>query len=303
MLLELAKHNPKHIAFTGRNSENAALVVKAVKAINDSIVVTFISCDQSSLKSVQAAVHQFLSISDRLDIFVGNAGICVGAQPPSLTKDGYEIIFGVNYIAHALFVKLLLPTMLATASLPGADVRIVLLASSAHMLAPSGSIDFDSLSKSDDGRHLGEWKRYGQSKLANAAFAAELAQRFPQITSVAVHPGVVTTDMWTDMSMPDKTLVWFGNGGKILTPEKGILNHLWAATTDKGEITNGAYYKPVGKKGIPIRGVGDKRLAATLWTWTEKELQQYESLEPELGLDLNEEKQQPPSYSAVMTES
>ena len=64
-------------------------------------------------------------------------------------------------MGHALLTKLLLPTLLATVELPGADVRIVNLTSEGHNLAPSGGIILDK-AKLDA---QGTWARYGQSSM------------------------------------------------------------------------------------------------------------------------------------------
>lgn len=67
------------------------------------------------------------------------------ATPPGLTKDGYEIQFGTNHVGHALLIKLLLPTMIETAKLPGADVRVISLSSEGAAGHPSGGIIFKDL--------------------------------------------------------------------------------------------------------------------------------------------------------------
>jgi NAD(P)-dependent dehydrogenase (short-subunit alcohol dehydrogenase family) len=54
------------------------------------------------------------------------------------------------------------------------------------------------------GRRYTPWESYGQSKLANLLFAKGLADRLkdsedPQVsklTAVAVHPGVIKTNLW-----------------------------------------------------------------------------------------------------------
>ena len=50
-----------------------------------------------------------LSLTDRLDILINNAGII--ATPEGVTHDGYEIQFGANHLGQALLIKLLLPTL------------------------------------------------------------------------------------------------------------------------------------------------------------------------------------------------
>jgi NAD(P)-dependent dehydrogenase (short-subunit alcohol dehydrogenase family) len=270
-LLALAKHNPGHLYFTGRNEKSAEEVTSAINTISSKVPVTFLKADLADLSSIKTATQKFLSTEKRLDIFIGNAGIM--AVPAGTTKDGYEIQFGTNHVGHAALIKLLLPVMLKTAEQPNSDVRIVLLTSTGHGMHPKGGILFNSL-KSDQSE-LGAaraWLCYGQSKLANVLYPQELAVRYPSITSVAVHPGVVGTGLVSNLGFMHKALVYATNLGKLKTPEKGAYNQVWAATAPKGDVVNGGYYEPVGVKKTPVREGSNKELAKRLWEWTEEKL-------------------------------
>merc|ERR1711977_120003 len=156
--------------------------------------VSFLQLDLSSFESVKKAAEEFKGKSDRLDILVNNAGIM--ATPYSKTNEGYEIQFGTNHMGHALFTKLLLPTLLKTAETPGADVRVVNLSSEGHNMAPNGGILFDQAAL----EKVGPWARYGQAKLANILHARELQKHHPSLTATALHPGVIVTDLYNPFS-------------------------------------------------------------------------------------------------------
>lgn len=198
------------------------------------------------------------------------------AQPLELSKDGYEIQFATNHLGHALLIKKLLPTMVKTAKEPDSDVRILFLTSVAYMFHPSGGIQFSGLKTKQDFGIGGTWRRYGQSKLANIVYPAELARRHPSITSVSLHPGVVKTDLLGNLGLRDKILVYLGNIGNVIGPEEGVLNQLRAAAgAKKGTLENGAYYMPVGIQSNSKLGTDakDPELANNLWEWTEKALE------------------------------
>lgn len=270
-LLALAKHNPGHLYFTGRNEKSAEEVTSAINAIAPNVPVTFLKADLTDLSSIKAAVLKFLSAEERLDIFIGNAGIM--AVPAGTTKDGYEIQFGTNHVGHAALIKLLLPTMFKSAEQPNSDVRVVLLTSTGYRMHPKGGILFDSLRS--DQSELGAaraWLCYGQSKLANVLYTQELAVRYPSITSVAVHPGVVGTGLVSNLAFMHKALVYVTNLGRLKTPEEGAYNQVWAATAPKEDVVNGGYYEPVGVRKTPMREGSNKELAKRLWGWTEEEL-------------------------------
>jgi len=272
----LASHNPAHIYFSGRNKARANELISKIAIASPSTKVTFIECDLASLASVQSAAKQFLSSSDRLDVLMCNAGIM--AVPNDVSKDGYEIQFATNHLGHALLMKLLLPVMLDTASQPNADVRIVNLSSVAYKQnVPSTGIEFSKLKTK--GANYGsffsfnKWVCYGQSKLANLLYATELAAHHPSITSVAVHPGFIKTDLFASTNFMDRQVVNIISGGNWLDTEQGAYNQTWAATTKKENLVNGAYYEPVGVKTTPSTKLGrDRALAKELWEWTEKEL-------------------------------
>ncbi|RFU73952.1 oxidoreductase, short-chain dehydrogenase reductase family [Trichoderma arundinaceum] len=268
-ILELAKHNPAHIYFTGRNEKAAAEVVSQCAVSSN---ITFLPCELDSFKSIRDAAAKFRH--DRLDVFVANAGIL--AVPPAVTKDGYEIQFGVNHVGNAALLLRLLPIMLRTArEVQGADVRFVAVSSNGYMTHPMNGIDFDTLRSTQENLLFGKWARYGQSKLANVLLARELGKRYPQITSLAIHPGVVRTEMVTGLGVLDRMLIFAMSPLGLMTPREGAFNTLWAATSPdvKGRVdAETALFEPVGK---PHGGDGKCRsdeLSKKLWEWTVKEV-------------------------------
>ncbi|KAG9185553.1 hypothetical protein G6011_06884 [Alternaria panax] len=273
----IASHNPAHILFSGRNKSRANDLISKIAQASPSTKVTFIECDLASLASVQSASKQILASTSRLDVLMCNAGIM--AVPNDVSKDGYEIQFATNHLGHALLVKLLLPLMLETAAQPNADVRIVNLSSLAYKNnVPSSGIVFSKL-KTKGASYgsffaLNKWVCYSQSKLANLLYTTELAARHPSITSVAVHPGFIKTDLFASTNFIDRQVVNIVSGGNWLDTEQGAYNQTWAATTDKGNLVNGAYYEPVGVKTTPATKLArDRALAKELWEWTESELE------------------------------
>lgn len=203
-----------------------------------------------------------------------NAGIM--AQPPSLTKDGYEVQFGTNHLGHALLIRRCLPLLQRTAE-ESSDARIVILSSLAFRGHPHGGIVFSDLKTVQHftACALGPWIRYGQSKLANLLYARELARRYPAITCVSIHPGVVSTGLVENQTRGNRAFIYVTNIGQLMKPEEGAYNQLWAATARKEELVNGGFYEPVGVLGKLHRAAGDDALAEKLWEWTEEALGEY----------------------------
>ncbi|MCJ1385285.1 hypothetical protein MMC17_008406 [Xylographa soralifera] len=216
------------------------------------------------------------------------------ATPAGTTEDGYLTQFGTHHMGHALVTKLLLPTLLATVEQPGADVRILNLTSEGHNLAPSGGIIFDKV-KLDA---WSTWARYGQSKtfrstvypilvrncrleglpieLANILYTKELVARYPTITSVAIHSGVIKTDLCEPNRGSNARLRC---GMSIFGPwifaslQEGAKIQIWAATTRREDLQNGAYYKPIASLSKGSLDAQNDKLAKTLSNWTEEELE------------------------------
>ena len=238
--------------------------------------VSFLKLDLASFESIHAAAKTFLQQSQRLDILMNNAGVM--ALEPGLSKEGYEIQFGINHVGHALLTKLLMPTLLKSAEGPNSDVRVIFLTSSGHNLAPSAGIIFKDLKTTQTTiTREPSWGRYGQSKLANILYVAELAKHHPQITFLSIHPGVVNTtgllpkakyNSWLFKVVTD-SIMWFMD----VPVSQGIKNQLWGAFASNGTITNGAYYEPIGISGKGSAYAKNKDLAKHLWDWTEKELE------------------------------
>lgn len=246
---------------------------KAREAAGPNTDVSFVQCDLASLTSVKTAAEKVLAEQTRLDVLMANAG--VSAKPPGLTKDGYELQFGINHLGHALLIKKLLPLMEKTADLPDADVRIIILTSLAWRGTPPSGIAFAKLKTPLD-MIGGQWLRYGQSKLANLLYAKELARRYPRLLSLSLHPGVVSTGLVTNLGIADKALVYVTNIGRVIKPEEGVRNQLWAVAAKRDFIKSGAFYEPVGllstKKN---KFTEDAELAKKLWEWTDEELEKW----------------------------
>ncbi|TGJ88078.1 hypothetical protein E0Z10_g620 [Xylaria hypoxylon] len=230
--------------------------------------VRFIDLDLTVFESVQKCAAEFLAREQRLDILVLNAGII--SAKIGTTREGYEKHFGLNYLGHALLLRLLLPPMLSTAQQhTSADVRVVVVSSEGHAIAPAGGIQFDKLKTNC--ADISYAQRYGQSKLALIGLARELAQRYPSLTTAAVHPGRIITGMATALSK-ESLLVRLTAplAPLVCVPVSiGVKNHLWAATSP--DVTSGKYYEPVGLPGKETNDAKDPDLSRRLWEWTEQE--------------------------------
>ncbi|KAK5124958.1 hypothetical protein LTR85_001148 [Meristemomyces frigidus] len=266
---KLAAADPKCIYVCARTPSKAEALITEIQREHPSANIKPIKLDLSSFESVKSGAAEILRSTDRTDLLFLNAG--VSGTAPALTEEGYEWQFGVNHLAHALFAQLLMPLLLKTASKPEGDVRIATVASTAAKLfAPKTGFLADDVKT--DMSSYGAMTRYGQSKLANILFAKKLAQLYPSVTSVSVHPGLVKTENY---SKGDGVGLFKYVWSAMLTltglaAEEGAKAQLWAATA-KG-VKSGKFYVPVGKVEDSIKLVGDQKLVDEVWDWTNKEL-------------------------------
>ncbi|TGJ83890.1 hypothetical protein E0Z10_g4887 [Xylaria hypoxylon] len=269
----LASRGASHIYFTGRNAKAGEALIAEMKRIHPSVGLTFLEMDFLSLASVKNSCDQF--VHDRLDVLMCNAGVMF--KPPALSKDGYEATFATNHLAHAMIIKKLLPTLLKTAEDPDADVRLISLTSEGWFGHPKEGVNFSTIQTTQNSL-FGKLTRYGQSKLANIVYAAEVARRYPQIMAVSVHPGVVKTDLVNTLSLSEKALVYGGNlvkGVRMMEEEQGCLSQLWvAAGARRDQLVNGAYYRPIGVQSNSDldKTATSEEFANKLWTWTDDAL-------------------------------
>ena len=150
--------------------------------------------DLASLDSVRGAADRFLESKRTLSVCVLNAGIM--ALPWHKTEDGFEQQWQVNVLGHFLLCRMLLP------SINDETGRVVHLSSRAHRRHPD-PIDYSRLAQEHQSdEDYDRWLAYGRTKLANILFSNELARRLAErglkITSNAVHPGLVATNLLTN---------------------------------------------------------------------------------------------------------
>ncbi|OIJ90195.1 SDR family NAD(P)-dependent oxidoreductase [Streptomyces monashensis] len=168
--------------------------------------------DFAHLEEVGALARAVVAEHPHLDVLVNNAGMAA-PERHTVTADGNEIAFQVNFLAHYLLTCLLEP---ALTSDPGG--RVVNVSSSLHRTA--------SISWADPNRarRYSRVAAYAQSQLALTVFAAD-----PRVTAVSVHPGVCDTAL----------LPLYAHEGT--TPAEGAA-HVVRLCDPAVEIVNGAYY-------------------------------------------------------------
>jgi NAD(P)-dependent dehydrogenase (short-subunit alcohol dehydrogenase family) len=217
--------------------------------------------DLASLDSVRAFARDW---SGPIDLLINNAGVMI--PPLSRTADGFELQFGTNHLGHFALTNLLLPNVTG---------RVVTVSSGAHR---SGRIDFDDLNW--ERRTYRAWRAYGQSKLANLLFTAELQRRLTEagspVLSMAAHPGYAATNLQSHSGsrLMDFAMGTLGNRLLAQDAKSGALPTLYASVAD---LPGNTFVGPSGfggSRGAPAPGprskaASDAEVARRLWQVSE----------------------------------
>jgi NAD(P)-dependent dehydrogenase (short-subunit alcohol dehydrogenase family) len=219
--------------------------------------------DLVSLESVRAFANGW--DGGPIDLLVNNAGVMI--PPFGRTADGFELQFGTNHLAHFALTNLLLPSMTG---------RVVTVSSDAHRF---GRIDFDD--PNWERKRYRAWRAYGQSKLANLLFTAELQRRLTgaasPVLSMAAHPGYAATNLQTHSGSRLTGFLMGTLGNRLVAQDaaSGALPTLYAATAD---LPGNSYIGPagfVGLHGAPApcsrsQAAADPETARRLWNVSEQ---------------------------------
>lgn len=251
---ELARHGAR-VYLACRSEARTRPVIDEIQHLTGRAAAEWLELDLADTRSIRACAKRFLDTGQPLHLLVNNAGL---AGACGLTRDGFEMAFGVNHLGHFLLTDLLLERLKASA-----PARIVTVASRAHRRAPA--IDWNAVQKPT--RSLTGVREYAVSKLANMLFSAELARRLDGsgVSTYALHPGVVDTEVWRAVPRPLRPLLKLRG---LLTPEEGALTTLHCAVHAPAS-ESGLYYAQSAVTA-PTDRARDFRLAAELWRRSEE---------------------------------
>jgi retinol dehydrogenase 12 len=218
-------------------AENVRREIVATPAADIDIVVG----DLNSLKQVRQMAQTVRERHPKLDLLINNAGIM--APERTLTEDGFESSYQVNYLSHFLLTQLLLDALKNSE-----QGRIINLSSSVYSI---GKFDPQNLQSEQRFSAIGA---YAASKLFVLMSTIELAERLrgTRITVNAVHPGVVNTHMLKSATGLFKLIALLATPVAV-SPERGAATSVYLATSSDVAALSGRYFadgkpKPVKSK-------------------------------------------------------
>ncbi len=234
--LELAKTGGR-VVMLCRDKKRGEEAWAEVRALSGNSPVELMLCDLGCLADIRRFCEEFKNRFDTLSVLVNNAGVILPGR--HMTKDGFELQFGVNHLGHFLLTNLLLDTIVKST-----PARIINVASGAHKV---GRIYFDDVNLE---KNYTVVRAYAQSKLANILFTYELARRL-EGTGIAVnclHPGAVATNMGVNRETGFGKLITGMLKPFFQTSEQGAETAVYLATSPEIEGVTGKYFyrrKPI----------------------------------------------------------
>lgn len=218
-----------------------ALTADTISQLHPSLQpASVIEMDLSSIESVRHAADDFLRREDSPHVLIANAGIMASHEARS--KDGFELQFPTNHLAHFALFQFLKPAMLRAATREHHS-RFVSVSSGAHRRRGICLADYNLVGTYEP------WLTYGQSKTANIYIANEAERRFggQGLHSWSVHPGIIL----------ETTLGRHQEGGRlgheqrtlqdervarvVKTAEQGAATQVWAAVAKCLQGRGGSY--------------------------------------------------------------
>ena len=209
------------VLLLNRPSDRAKAALEKLKANNSNGSFTQIDCDLQSFASVKKAAKKLhTQCPDGLDVLCNNAGVM--ALEDYATEDGFDVQMQTNHLSHFLLTKLCFDLLEKAGDARG-EARIVNHSSiarqqvkkleAAYLGKNGGNLGGNGASMLFSGAR---WVRYGQTKLANAAFTASLHEKLTakgsKVKALVAHPGLAETDL-------QSTTVTDGGMGKWFTKQ------------------------------------------------------------------------------------
>ena len=234
-----------HVIVHGRSKLKVDATVSALRSELPGATLDAVAFDLGTLAGVRRGAEAILALVPELHVLVNNAGIF--ATERTVTIDQVEGTLAVNHVGPFLLTELLMPRLLASATV--VPSRVINVASVAHT---RGRI-------ADDLQLITGWtaySAYAQSKLANVMHAMSLADKHDpaKLLAYALHPGVIGTKLLKQGFGPVQ-------GASVETGAKSIVR---LAAEEVPTSRSGSYFSE-GVETPPAAAARDAKVRDRLW--------------------------------------
>lgn len=261
-----------------------------VRRLSGNDAVEMMRIDLADLRSVRSVADELARRGRPVDVVVANAGVM--PRSARATAQGFELMFGVNYLGHALLIRRLLADGVVANRALAADPsraeqddeptgrrpRIVIVSSQLHRSARP--IDFQRFGGYVDYGIATGIRQYAHTKLLLCTLAQELARRLApnRPVEVAVHslcPGGVATNIAREVPSWLRPTAEEVMRRTLASPERAALPVVYLACADAMEGQTGSYLHMAMPKP-PAPAALDRAAGRALWEATGALLEPFE---------------------------
>lgn len=266
--LRLAQRHAK-VWLVARSQQKLEQTVAKIRTEMPSADLDYCVVDFADLESFKPGLAKLLKSETKIHGIIHNAGVMF-PEKGLKTKQGYEYQVGVNNLGPQLLQKLLDPLVDSVVHDSGKAARIVWVSSLALFMS-----GYDFSNANDVTQSLSD--RYAFSKAINYVQCVQWSSHHTSSNaiSVAVHPGIIETDLFRHTDSLSNMLV-----SKFKWPAKyGAYSELYAALSPEVEETNNCFVFPFGRIGNVSTELYERahdNRGEELWDWLEAQIKDFE---------------------------
>lgn len=243
------------VIIVGRDPAKGAACAAEIKAEVVDGSVTFLQADLSRMRNVSEFAMRLPARASRLNILIHCAGVTLRER--TITDEGFETVFAVQYLARFLLTARLLDLLVANKSPCVIDV------------SGGGTVktrvDFDNLNgeKHYDGIHA-----LRHEAVLNDMFILESQKRQAGVRFYNYGPGYIATPLLQNLALPTRMISRVAGSFIGIKPSQAAEDITNLVLSDK---PSGLYTRN-GKRNEPTLFTGSTEKRAELWQITEKML-------------------------------
>ncbi|KAK3101118.1 hypothetical protein FSP39_001075 [Pinctada imbricata] len=226
-----------HVIMAGESKDRGKRAINAIREDFPNAKVDFMELNLASFGSIKSFAEDFISLDIPLHILINNAGVMF--KPYTLTEDGLEYHFQVNYLGHLYLTDLLIGKLKESGA--NNSARIINVSSIVHNV---GRLDVKHLDKK-----LCHWweyssyAAYADSKLYIVLTSSwlDILLKEHNIMVNSLHPGIVNTSLYQYVPRCIKWLLDIVATFTYKVPMQGADTILYLALSEDINSGNGYY--------------------------------------------------------------
>jgi len=234
-----------------RNQEKGQNAILEIKKETSNASVELMVCDLASMKSIQSFLEDFRERYSKLDLLFNNAAVM--KRKRTITEDGFEMMFQVNYLAPFVLMNSLLELRKA-----GSSPQIINNGRPADDLR----LDFDDLQFA---KNYQMYNSFFRTKLCHLFSSLELSRREESagISVTMADPGPFKSNLVRDVP-------WFGWVKNLFSSsvDTAAENILYVVSLDKAVRGTGKVFEKREEKPLTSYWK-DRSVSESLWSITE----------------------------------